>query len=175
MQSRFGHPTTADFIRLLADRCGGQVASFFEQAIAADAGMDYGVASVTPDHGDGSRKEVVVRRYGALTADVRVRFTFAGGRVVDRTISREFTYPWRRFTFELDENGDVYPDLLRVDVDPPGGEFEVDRGVMGTFLIDENLLDNSWQAEPDLRPALYRGVRLLLQTQSRLSFAGLIG
>ena len=43
------------------------------------------------------------------------------------------------------------------------------------FLIDENLLNNAWRAEHDHDPALFRGVRLLLQTQSQLSFSGLMG
>ena len=59
---------------------------------------------------------------------------------------------------------------------PETGEaFELQGVPVGVYLLDENLLNNGWRADRDRDPALYRGFRLLLQAQSELSFAGLIG
>lgn len=181
-KARFAHPTTAEFGALLKETCGATPAAFFEQAITARADFDYGVHSVTPRNGTGPRKEVVVRRYGALTGDVRVRFRFEGRKEpVYRQVRGDDLAPWTRFRFDDGDEAEPWGRLLEVWVDPPEGTpgtgepFEMPAAPAGVYLMDENLLNNAWRAEHDRRPALYRGVRLMLQTQSQLSFAGLIG
>ena len=42
-------------------------------------------------------------------------------------------------------------------------------------LTHHNLLNNAWQREHRREPALYRALRLLLQVETELSFAGIIG
>lgn len=179
-RARFRHPTTADFTELLERECGGTAAAFFDRATRAGAVLDYGIERVSPADGKGPRKTVVIRRHGTITADVRVRLRFAGlAEPVVRTIQAADASPWWRLTFE-DDRRRRYGDLLEVWVDPPGpsptGEpMEAASGPAGALLLDANLLDNAWRARPDHGPALYRGIRLLLQTQSQLSFAGWIG
>ena len=79
------------------------------------------------------------------------------------------------------EEDEPWGRLLEVWVDPPEGTpatgepFEMPAQPAGVYLLDENLLNNAWRAERQRKPALYRGLRLMLQTQSQLSFAGLIG
>ena len=89
-------------------------------------------------------------------------------------------YPVRKFTFVEGAdaaNGDAWGDLLEVWVDPPPTKspFEDGRGPAGVYLLDKNLLNNGWRAQADHTPAAYRAIRQLLQIQSELSFAGLIG
>ena len=176
--ARFRHPTTAEFTDLLAKECGDQVARFFTAARGPQAVFDYGIDEVQPVDGGGSSKSVVVRRYGSLRGDVRVRFRFGGAGVVERTIHQKDTSPWWRFTFDDRRDGKDWGPLEEVWVDPPGntpgtGEpFEGAQGPAGVYLIDQNLLNNGWRAQPDRRPSIYRGVRILLQTQAQLSFAG---
>ena len=170
MRARFTHPTTADFERTLAEVCGADVAAFFTAARAAQADFDYGIESVSPPDGRGQRKEVVIRRTGALRADVRIRFTFAGKPPVYREFPAREIYPWQRFTFDEPAR------LLEVWVDPPEGvASEADQGAVGAYLLDANLLDNGWRAEVDPRPALYRGLRWLLRAQSELTFVTGVG
>lgn len=182
-QSRFGSPTTASFTELLGEVCGPKAAAFFDNAIRAEAFFDYGIDTVRPANGIGPRKEVVVRRFGALPADVRVRFQFEGReQPVYRSVGAEADYPWTRFVFDdEDSNEGPWGRLLEVWVDPPentpgsGERFELGGQPAGVYLIDENLLNNAWRANRDRMPALYRAIRLLLQSQSQLSFAGLMG
>ena len=54
-------------------------------------------------------------------------------------------------------------------------EFEAATGPAGVFLIDANLLNNGWRSYDNPEPALYRGLRMLLQTQSQFTFSSLIG
>ena len=181
MAARFAHPTTGDFTRLLAETCGDQAAAFFDAATVADAVFDYGVDSVQPEDGNGSRKMVSIRRFGVLPAEVRVRFRFEGRpEYVYRTVRADSRYPVTVFRFD-DDASQTWGRLLEVWVDPPEGRttagelFENPGWPAGVHVLDQNLLNNAWRAEADHAPAFYRGVRLLLQTQSRLSFAGLIG
>ena len=85
----------------------------------------------------------------------------------------EFTYR-QRFTFADGENGETYGRLLEVWIDPPADTSEP-TSPAGVYLLDENLLNNAWRAERNREPVLYRGIRMMLEAQSRLSFAGLIG
>lgn len=178
--ARFRHPTTADFLATLRDSCGNAAADFFERATAAGVVFDYGVHSVSPADGRGSIRRVIIRRYGTLVADVRVRFRFAG---VPDPIWRSTgtdNAPWQEFVFSNDKDGVRYGRLLEVWVDPPVGSpsgepFEAGTGPGGVYMIDADLLNNAWRADSDRRPALYRGIRMLLQTQAQLTFAGLIG
>ena len=70
---------------------------------------------------------------------------------------------------------------MEVWVDPPEGTpgsgeaLEETCEPAGAYLIDSNLLNNSWQAKRDSNPTFYRSLRLLLQAQNRLTFAGVIG
>ncbi len=178
-QARFGHPTTADFTKLLAEECGSATAAFFEAAIGPGAVLDYGIGSVHPKSGFGKRKTVVIRRYGTLSADVVVRFRFEGREdPIYLQVRGDDPYPWTRFEFEDSEEGGAYGRLLEVWVDPPDAIGKPREGVgrpSGVYLLDSNLLNNGWRAVRDRQPALYRGVRLLLQAQGQLSFSGLIG
>jgi hypothetical protein len=176
-RSRFAHPTTNDFVSLLGEMCGEDVAGFFRNSIAGNVVMDYGIHSVSP-RSDDRPAEVIVRRYGTLSANVSVRFLFEGNEeAVVRAIPAEETSPWTKFTFDKDAAGTPYGALLEVWVDPPldPSTVEIDAGPAGIYLNDINLLNNAWRRDPDHRPAIYRGVRHLLQVQSRLSHALLIG
>lgn len=176
-QSRFGHPTTADFVALLEKDCGEDAAEFFRLASEAGAVFDYGVASVFPEDGEGDTKSVVVRRYGSLTAAVRVRFVFETRGEVWRTWNPDAMQTWERYTFEDSEEGGAYGKLLEVWVDPPldPSKHEGAFGAAGQFLIDSDLTNNAWRAEADRRPALYRTLRSLLQVQNQLTFTSIIG
>jgi hypothetical protein len=176
-QSRFGHPTTADFVALLREHCGVDAAGLFERCTAPAAALDYGVESVTQSS---SGAEVVVRRFGGIAAEVRVRFTFAGREPVWRTLSAGDAGPLWRFRFDRDQQGTALGDLLEVWVDPPGSArdgsaVEAAEGPAGVYLLDGNLLNNAWRRVPDSRPALYRSLRALQQVQNQLSFASWIG
>ena len=179
--TRFRHATTAQFIKMLGDHCGDDAQRFFESAVPARAKLDYGVDSVEPEDGKGDRKVVTVRRYGTLRANVRIRLKFQGRpEPVWREMRADDEHPVRKFTFVDDAsaaNGDSWGDLLEVWVDPPPTKspFEDGRGPAGVYLLDNNLLNNGWRAEADHVPARYRAIRQLLQIQSQLSFAGLIG
>jgi hypothetical protein len=179
--TRFGHATTAQFLSLLGKHCGDDARRFFRSALAARAKLDYGVDSIEPEDGRGDRKVVTVRRYGTLRANVRVRFKFQNRpEPVWREMRVDDEYPVRKFTFVDDAsagNGDTWGDLLEVWVDPPPtrNSFEAGRGPAGVYLLDSNLLNNGWRAKIDHVPARYRAIRQLLQIQSQLSFAGLIG
>jgi hypothetical protein len=181
-RARFGHPTSGDFQALLGEVCGSDAAEFFDQATRAQARFDYGVHSVHPPDGSGPRVDVVIRRYGTVMSDVQVAFRFAAReQPVYRTWFKSDLRPTRRFTFDESAEAEPLGQLLEVWVDPPGGTpktsepFELDGQPAGVYLIDENLLNNGWRARRDHKPALYRAVRLLLQAQAQLSFAGLIG
>jgi hypothetical protein len=179
--TRFGHATTWKFLAMLGEHCGDDARRFFLSALAAQARLDYGVDSVEPEDGKGDLKVVTIRRYGTLKANVRIRFRFAGRREpVWREMGANDVYPVRKFTFVEGTdaaNSDSWGDLLEVWVDPPPtpNPFEDGRGPAGVYLLDKNLLNNGWRAQADHRPAAYRAIRQLLQIQSELSFAGLIG
>jgi len=175
--TRFRHATTRQFLAMLGQHCGEDARRFFRGAIAAGASLDYGVDSVEPEDGKGDRKVVTIRRYGTLTAKVKIRFKFRGrDEPIWREIGADDGDPVLPFTF-ADEDGKAWGDLLEVWVDPPPtpNPFEDGRGPAGVYLLDKNLLNNGWRAEANHRPAGYRAIRLLLQIQSELSFGGLIG
>jgi hypothetical protein len=170
-QARFGHPTTADFEDLLGRRLGADVLGFFRDATAGGARFDYGVHDVADHH-------VVIRNYGNFTANVQVKIVFEDREEVYETIGADAPGVVHRFN---------YPDrpvIAEVRVDPPGGtgiggaeveEFEFAGNSAGVYLLDANLLNNAWSRQGNSQPALYRALRLLLEIQSELSFAGLIG
>ncbi|HLQ37578.1 MAG TPA: hypothetical protein VK348_07245, partial [Planctomycetota bacterium] len=173
-QSRYRHPTTAGFQELLAQRCGPALADWFRSAIAAGAVLDYGVFG-TPSQEPG-RCEVAVRRYGALPADVKVRFTFSNGPVEFRSIDAFDPGPLWRFTFK-DEPGKERGDLREVWVDPPELPAWLEERAVpcGLQLLDADLTNNAWRKTADPAPAVHRGLRALLQAQCELTFAGAIG
>jgi len=51
----------------------------------------------------------------------------------------------------------------------------MDVGPAGVDVLDADLTNNAWRADVDRRPAAYRALRMLMQTQARLTFAGTIG
>ncbi len=53
--------------------------------------------------------------------------------------------------------------------------FEFSGDSVGVYLLDANLLNNRERRAGNSEPALYRALRLLLEIQSELTFAGLIG
>ena len=176
-QARFQHPTTEDFIRLLGEMCGDEATSFFRNAIAANSVMDYGIERVTQKNGD-LPAEVVVRRYGTLRANVIVRFRFDGrDEDVVREIPAEEAGPWTKFVFDADAGGEPYGELVEVWVDPPPDPetVELDAGPAGIYLNDIDLTNNAWSRDADHSPAIYRGLRHMLQVQSRLSHVLFIG
>ncbi len=184
MQSRFRHPTTDDFTRLLRETCGAEVGDFFAEAIRAGATFDYGIDGVRPPDGRGPRKSVAIRRFGALRATVPVRLRFSErAEPVLVQIDAGAADPIHRLHFDDEDEETPWGDLLEVWVDPPTGtaadgsplENPGEPSPSGIFTIDENLLNNAWRARADRRPALYRAIRGLLQRQSRLSFWGWIG
>lgn len=177
-QVRYRHPTTEEFQELLAQECGAPVAEFFRLAIGAQAGFDYGVYSVNPISGEGPRKTVTVRRFGNVPGRVRVRFRFANRELpVWRMIAADDLSPWWRFEFDDADAGEEgpYGPLTEVWIDPPDPDHEGPEGPAGVYLLDSNLLNNAWRAAPDPQPVLYRGLRMLLQTQAQLTFSGVIG
>ncbi len=184
MQARFKHPTTADFVSLLRRRCGDAAARFFEQARGAGATLDYGVLSVRSGIGAAPRTVVDIARYGSITADLSVRFKFSGREEpVWRKIGADELDAKLQFEFEDQAGAPPFGELLEVWIDPPetqSGEafserFEEGVGPAGVYLLDVDLTNNAWRLHGDKRPALYRGLRLLLESQSELSFAGFFG
>lgn len=174
-QSRFRQPTTASFAELLAQRCGVDIADYFRNAIAAGAGLDYGVAGA-PEQRPGLAV-VYVRRYGVLCADVRVRFTFELGDGPEyRDISAQDLAAVHRFEFR-DDATTHRGRLLEVWVDPPESPpgAEEPAWPCGVHLLDEDLTNNAWRYQPNRLPARQRALRTLLQAQCELSFGGLIG
>jgi hypothetical protein len=178
---RYRHTTGDDFVGALEQAFGAEVAEFFRLATEAGAVFDYGIERVGRR---GDAQEVVVRRRGGIRADVDVRFRFADGREVVRSISSDDEKPWWTFRFERDEEGVAYSPLTEVWVDPPSTRpsdaldvdgFEGPPGPVGVYPIDVNLLDNAWRAEHDHFPALYRAMRALQQVQFELGFAALAG
>jgi hypothetical protein len=172
-RSRFRHPTTAEFVALLEERCGAKAAAYFRSAIQAGAVLDYGIEVVDPD---GEAPQLIVRRKGTMLAEVKVRLKFERGADVRHTISADDIGPvWR-----LPLRGAAGEDLGRLTeawLDPP--ELPPDREERawpaGVHLLDENLLDNAWSRERNAAPARHRATRALLQAQSVLSFAGWMG
>jgi hypothetical protein len=181
-EARFDHTTTEEFAALLEAECGREAVTFFNSITGANAILDYGIHSVLPVDGKGLAKTVVVRRYGSVQAEIKVHFSFAGQvQPVVRSIPADDASPWFEFKFSVDAAGEPYGDLIEVWVDPPSGSpgtgepFEELCDPAGVYLIDNNLVNNAWRAESDLRPVFYRSIRMLLQAQSRLTFAGIIG
>lgn len=175
-QSRFRHPTTEDFAALLQARCGAAIADYFRDVITAGAALDYGLAG-PPQQQDGVTV-VRVRRFGLLTADVQVRFTFEHGSGPEyRTIARSDLAAVHRFEFRDQPQQPSRGRLIEVWVDPPelDAAFEEPAWPCGTHLLDENLDNNAWRYQPNRLPARQRGLRALLQAQCELSFGGWIG
>ncbi|MFO1054342.1 MAG: M1 family metallopeptidase [Planctomycetota bacterium] len=181
--ARFAHPTTEDFVAALAKDCGPEAASFFREASVAGAWLDYAVQSVSPVDGDGPEKSVVIRNFGTLRPDVRVRFRFSGrSQPVWRELAGHEAAPWKEFRFRDSEEPQPLGRLLEVWIDPPEPRdptkvetVEGDDALCGVLVLDTDLRNNLWQALPDRRPALYVGLRALLQAQARLIFAALLG
>ncbi len=175
-QTQYQHPNSAQFVALLEKELGAGPKNLFLAAIAANARLDFGI-----DFGQmklqAQRKEVVIRDYGNVPARVQVRFTFAG-------LEKPVTKVWsskeggsHKFVFDDELDGEVYGALQEVWVDPPpmDGSFEDDCYPAGVYLLDSNLLNNAWSQQRNQAPAAYRGLRRLLQVQSQLFYAGLIG
>ena len=167
--ARFNHPTTASFEELLGQRFGPDVVGFFRKATAGGARFDFGIHELR-DH------EAVIRNYGNYTADVRVRIAFEEGDPIYETIGADATGLVHRFSYP------DRPPIAEVWVDPPPEEgaegvegFEFSGDSAGVYLLDANLLNNRERRERNSEPALYRALRLLLEVQSELTFAGLIG
>ncbi len=172
-QARFAHPTTKDFVRLVRKFGGDDVANFAREAFTTTKMLDYGVHSVAVEKKP-ARTVVTIRRYGEMIVPVAVRFEFAKGKTVDTSWPAAGQGFWRRWTFsekELAERGK----LLRVWVDPPDPKRELGVGPAGVYVMDANLLNNSWQANRDARPARRRGARMLLWAESVLTWFGAIG
>ena len=109
----------------------------------------------------------------AAAGVIKGRVSFEGeADPIYETISAADTDPVHRFTYAEDR-----PPIAEVWIDPPPGPdaVEFDGGAAGVYLLDSNLINNAWRRETDAEPALYRALRLLLEVQSELSFAGLIG
>lgn len=180
--TRFAHPTGADFVAALARDCGEDAAAFFRRATEAGAVLDYAVHSVSPADGRGEDRVVTVRSDGTLRQDVRIRFRFEGRDTpLWRSIERDDPALWWSFRFGARDETGPLGRLLEVWIDPPtgtggdGAAIEADDGLVGTHVLDAELGDNVWVAEPDRRPGLYVALRTLLQTQVRLLFAAFIG
>lgn len=173
-RARFGHPTTADFIALLEERCGQVPADYFRSAIRAGATVDYGIRSVAPEKG---RTTVVVQRRGTMLAQVKVRFTFERGAPEVHMLSASDPGPVWRFVLDEAVPGNDRGRLVEAWIDPPQlpPEQEELAWPAGAHLLDENLLDNAWRLREEPAPARHRALRALLQAQCELSFAGLIG
>jgi hypothetical protein len=171
-RARFHHPTTADFVTLLEERCGAKAAAYFRSAIQAGAVLDYGIHVVEPD---GEAPQLIVRRKGTMLAEVKVRLKFERGDVV-HTISADDVGPVWRIPLR-GAAGEDLGKLVEAWLDPP--ELPKDQEELaapaGVHLLDENLLDNAWRRERDPAPARHRAVRALLQAQCGLSFAGWTG
>jgi hypothetical protein len=177
-QSRFRQPTTAEFAALLEREIDAETAAFFRAAIDSHGGIDYGVESVHSQRlADGRvRNEVTVRRFGQLVAPVKVAVSFATHDPIEVLWSAENQYVWTRFVFE-DRADETFGEVLEVRVDPPprAGWCELRSGPAGVYVLDQNLLNNAWRRAEDPVPALARGVRALLTSQSLLSFFAVFG
>lgn len=186
-RARFAHASTEDFLQTLEEFGGAEVAAFAREAFYTTKRLDYGIEKVEAhkdpqlagyfDAGEdreGGEVVVTVRRFGELVVPVKVRFEFAKAGAIEREWPAEGQGSWRRFRFpgeEIEQKGE----LLRVLVDPPVEGREVGDGPAGTYVLDADLTNNSWQARSNKAQARRRGIRMLLWAEMVLSFFGGLG
>jgi len=89
----FRHPTTDDFLAVVRDVAGSQVASLLREALDTSGTLDYRVASIrNPSTIEGKREkrtrrpsEVLIQRVGSLRWPVDVLVRFDDGAVIRKT------------------------------------------------------------------------------------------
>ena len=76
---KFRHPRPDDFFAIVNEVSGRDMSWFFEQVYRSSNVFDYGVQEL---RSDGSRTEVVIRRYGEAVFPVDVVTTFEDGHKI---------------------------------------------------------------------------------------------
>ncbi len=176
-KARFAHPTTSDFLALVREFGGDETAEIAREFFYGTMMLDYGVLAPKMR---GDELVATVRRYRAQRVPVELRFFFSKGKVLTKRWERKGQARWKSFVFTAKELAE-YGDLVEFQVDPPKRSFEPavtgkgSRGPAGVYLLDENLLNNSWRKDRDARPARRIALRMLLYLQNVLSFFGGIG
>ncbi len=180
-QARFAHPTFEDFLALLEEMGGPEIASFAREAATTTKALDYGIRKVEriPDlEGRPQGVEVVVGRFGEIRVPVTIRFVFEGlsGAPVSREVlwEAEKQGSWERWRILPEEEAEKGR-LIGVYVDPPRSDLEPSIGPAGIYVLDRNLLNNAWRADPDRSASNRIALRALLWVQSVLSFFGAMG
>jgi hypothetical protein len=84
---KFKHPDTADFQTSLEQKTGRSWKEFFDQYVYGGQMADYEVAGIRVDRtGDGTyNNQVLIRRNGATTMPVPIRFRFTDGTLIDKS------------------------------------------------------------------------------------------
>jgi hypothetical protein len=96
---RFGHPTTEDFLNVVAEEAGPAARQLLEPLVYKAGTLDYAVAGLQcAPSGQLYRCEATVTRQGAAVLPVEVEFTFAGGQQERQTWDGQDGD--RTFTFE---------------------------------------------------------------------------
>ncbi|MDF2926007.1 MAG: family peptidase [Paenibacillaceae bacterium] len=85
---KFKHPATADFQAMLESKTGKSWAEFFDQFVYGGQMVDYEAAGIKVEKtgADGNyNNQALIRKKGAATGSVPIRFRFTDGTVVDKT------------------------------------------------------------------------------------------
>ena len=101
------------------------------------------------------RNKIVIRREGEAILPVEVRITFKNGEIVNE--HWDGAYRWVKYEF-----------LRRSEV----AKVEVDPG--HKLALDVNFVNNSWAAEPDVRPMFKWSSTLLFWIQNVLHVASMV-
>lgn len=87
---KFKHPATADFQAVLESKTGRSWKEFFDQFVYAGQMVDYEVAGIQvqpsgSETGTTYTNQVLIRKKGANTSNVPIRFRFTDGTILDKT------------------------------------------------------------------------------------------
>lgn len=84
---KFKHPGTSDFQAVLEEKTGRSWKEFFDQFVYGGQMADYEVAGIRSEKNaqGGYDNQVMIRKLGASTTAVPIRFQFADGTVIDKS------------------------------------------------------------------------------------------
>lgn len=169
----YKHPTEADFIHVVEEVTGMDMAWFFQPMLHGTGTLDFfpekpssqpirfegyqdrenGPEYVLGHESDLIRSTVILRKKGSINYPVDVLVSFDDGSQVRERWAGD--HPWTSYSYEKDAK------LISVLMDP-------DQKV----LCDQNLANNAWLAAPDKRASKLFSMQLLLIVQNILHFLG---
>lgn len=84
---RFKHPSTRDFQTVLEEKSGRSWKEFFDQFVYGGQMVDYEVAGIktTKNSQNGYDSQVLIRKLGASTTAIPIRFRFTDGMILDKS------------------------------------------------------------------------------------------